>query len=101
MLKRNGEDCDTRANYPAADGERIQSLQCAVLWWRRVRLFNERATTLSEIEKQSPGIAEQVTSQIARDLPSLTVMGKPESEWKIRHVLFKSSGARCSFVRAT
>ena len=29
-----------------------------------VRLFNERANTLSEIEKQSAGIAEQVTSQI-------------------------------------
>jgi hypothetical protein len=49
-----------------------------------LRLFNERATTLSEIEKQSAGTAEQVTSQVARDLPSLTVKGKPESEWKIR-----------------
>jgi hypothetical protein len=56
-----------------------------------VRLFNERATTLSEIENQSAGTAEQVTSQMARDLPSLTVKGKPESEWKIRHVLIKSA----------
>jgi len=56
-----------------------------------VRLFNERAATLSEIEKQSAGTAEQVTSQVARDLPSLTVKGKPESEWKIRHVLMKSA----------
>jgi hypothetical protein len=46
---------------------------------------------LSEIEKQSAGTAEQVTSQVARDLPSLTIKGKPESEWKIRHVLIKSA----------
>ena len=56
-----------------------------------VRMFNERTNTLSEIEKQSAGTAEQVTSQVARDLPSLTVKGKPESEWKIRHVLMKSA----------
>ena len=94
MLKRNGEDCEHPVpNYPGLlTASEYQAYNVAVpLVAEEVRLFNERATTLSEIEKQSPGTAEQVTSQMVRDLPSLTVKGKPESEWQIRHVLFKSS----------
>ena len=76
MLKRNGEDCEHPVpNYPG------------LLTASEFKAYNV----------QSPGIAEQVTSQIARDLPSLTVMGKPESEWKIRHVLFKSSRSEMLF----
>ena len=94
MLKRNGEDCEHPVpNYPGLlTASEFKAYNVAVpLVAVEVQLFNERATTLSEIEKQSPGTAEQVTSQMVRDLPSLTVKGKPESEWQIRHVLFKSS----------
>ena len=94
MLKRNGEDCEHPVpNYPGLlTASEFKAYNVAVpLVAVEVRLFNERATTLSEIEKQSAGTAEQVTSQMARDLPSLTVKGKPESEWKIRHVLIKSA----------
>jgi hypothetical protein len=94
MLKRNGEDCEHPVpNYPGLlTTSEYKAYNVAVpLVAVEVQLFNERATTLSEIEKQSPGTAEQVTSQMVRDLPSLTVKGKPESEWQIRHVLFKSS----------
>ena len=94
MLKRNGEDCEHPVpNYPGLlTASEFKAYNVAVpLVAEEVRLFNERATTLSEIEKQSPGTAEQVTSQMVRDLPCLTVKGKPESEWQIRHVLFKSS----------
>jgi hypothetical protein len=94
MLKRNGEDCEHPVpNYPGLlTTSEYKAYNVAVpLVAVEVQLFNERATTLSEIEKQSPGTSEQVTSQMVRDLPSLTVKGKPESEWQIRHVLFKSS----------
>jgi len=94
MLKRNGEDCEHPVpNYPGLlTASELKAYNVAVpLVAEEVRLFNERATTLSEIEKQSAGTAEQVTSQVARDLPSLTIKGKPESEWKIRHVLMKSA----------
>jgi hypothetical protein len=94
MLKRNGEDCEHPVpNYPGLlTASEFKAYNVAVpLVAVEVRLFNERATTLSEIEKQSAGTAEQVTSQMARDLPSLTVKGKLESEWKIRHVLIKSA----------
>jgi len=94
MLKRNGEDCEHPVpNFPGLlTASELKAYNVAVpLVAVEVRLFNERAATLSEIEKQSAGTAEQVTSQVARDLPSLTVKGKPESEWKIRHVLMKSA----------
>lgn len=94
MLKRNGEDCEHPVpNYPGRlTASEFKAYNVAVpLVAVEVRLFNERAATLSEIEKQSAGTAEQVTSQVARDLPSLTIKGKPESEWKIRHVLIKSA----------
>jgi hypothetical protein len=94
MLKRNGEDCEHPVpNFPGLlTGSELKAYNVAVpLVAVEVRMFNERTNTLSEIEKQSAGTAEQVTSQVARDLPSLTVKGKPESEWKIRHVLMKSA----------
>ena len=94
MLKRNGENCEHPVpNYPGLlTASEFKAYNVAVpLVAVEVSLFNERATTLSEIEKQSAGTVEQVTSQVARDLPSLTVKGKPESEWKIRHVLMKSA----------
>jgi hypothetical protein len=94
MLKRNGEDCEHPVpNYPGRlTASEFKAYNVAVpLVAEEVRLFNERAATLSEIEKQSAGTAEQVTSQVARDLPSLTVKGKQEDAWQIRHVLFKSA----------
>ena len=94
MLKRNGEDCEHPVpNFPGLlTASELKAYNVAVpLVAVEVRMFNERTNTLSEIEKQSAGTAEQVTSQVARDLPSLTVKGKPESEWKIRHVLMKSA----------
>jgi hypothetical protein len=94
MLKRNGEDCEHPVpNYPGLlTASEFKAYNVAVpLVAVEVRLFNERAATLSEIEKQSAGTAEQVTSQVARDLPSLTVKGKQEDAWQIRHVLFQSA----------
>jgi hypothetical protein len=94
MLKRNGENCEHPVpNYPGLlTASELKAYNVAVpLVAVEVRLYNERATTLSEIEKQNAGTAEQVTSQVARDLPSLTVKGKPDSDWKIRHVLMKSA----------
>ena len=94
MLKRNGENCEHPVpNYPGLlTASEFKAYNVAVpLVAVEVRLFNERATTLSEIEKQNAGTAEQVTSQVSRDLPSLTVKGKPDSDWKIRHVLMKSA----------
>jgi hypothetical protein len=94
MLKRNGEDCEHAVpNFPGLlTASELKAYNVAVpMVAVEVRMFNERTNTLSEIEKQSAGTAEQVTSQVARDLPSLTVKGKPESEWKIRHVLIKSA----------
>src|SRR5665213_980323 len=83
MLKRNGEDCEHPVpNFPGLlTASELKAYNVAVpLVAVEVRLFNERAATLSEIEKQSAGTAEQVTSQVARDLPSLTVKGKPERD---------------------
>lgn len=94
MLKRNGENCEHPVpNYPGLlTASEFKAYNVAVpLVAVEVRLFNERATTLSEIEKQSAETAEQATSQVARDLPSVMVKGKPESAWQVRHVLFKSA----------
>jgi hypothetical protein len=95
MLKRNGEDCEHAVpNYPGllTDTE-YQAYQAAVpLVAEPVRLFNERAETLSDIESQSTKIAEEVVSQSEHGLPSLTVIakGRPAGTWQINHTLFKS-----------
>ena len=94
MLKRNGENCEHPVpNYPGRlTASEFKAYNVAVpLVAEEVRLFNERATTLSEIEKQSAVIAEQVAAQSTRGLQSLTVKGTPESIWEIRQILFKSS----------
>jgi hypothetical protein len=93
MLKRNGEDCEHPVpNYPGLlTASEYKAYNVAVpLVAEEVRLFNERANTLSEIEKQSAQIAEQVASQATHGLQSLTVKETPESVWQIRQVLFKS-----------
>ncbi len=58
-----------------------------------VRLFNERAKTLVEIENQSAKIAEQVASQSPHGLPALaiTARGMPEGTWHVNQTLFKST----------
>jgi hypothetical protein len=94
MLKRNGENCEHPVpNYPGRlTASEFKAYNVAVpLVAEEVRLFNERATTLLEIEKQSAVIAEQVAAQSTRSLQSLTVKGTPESIWEIRQILFKSS----------
>jgi hypothetical protein len=93
MLKRNGENCEHPVpNYPGLlTASEYKAYHVAVpLVAEQVRLFNERANTLSEIEKQSPQIAEQVAAQSNHGLQSLTVNGTPESVWQVRQTLFKS-----------
>ena len=84
MLKRNGENCEHPvSNYPGLlTASEFKAYNVAVpLVAEEVRLFNERANTLSEIEKQSVPIAEQIAAQPA---PKLF------AAWHTRHTLFKS-----------
>ncbi|MGH7976386.1 MAG: hypothetical protein ACREC8_06960, partial [Limisphaerales bacterium] len=95
MLKRNGEDCEHPVpNYPGLlTTTELKAYNVAVHTVAEpVRLFNERARTLSEIENQSVKIAEQVASQSPHGLPSLavTAKGMPEGTWQINQTLFKS-----------
>lgn len=93
MLKRNGENCEHAVpNYPGLlTASEYKAYHVAVpLVAEEVRLFNERSNTLSEIEKQSAQIAEQIASQATHGLQSLTVKGTPESIWQIHQTLFKS-----------
>jgi hypothetical protein len=95
MLKRNGEDCEHAVpNYPGLlTTTEYKAYQAAIpVVAEPVRLFNERAKTLSEIENQSAKIAEQVASQSTHDLPSLAVAarGMPEGTWQVNQTLFKS-----------
>jgi hypothetical protein len=93
MLKRNGEDCEHPVtNYPGLlTASEYKAYNVAVpLVAEEVRLFNERTNTLSEIEKQSTQIAEQVAAQSTHGLQSLTVNETPEGVWQIRQTLFKS-----------
>lgn len=95
MLKRNGENCEHAVpNYPGLlTTTEYKAYQAAVpMVAEQVRLFNERARTLSEIENQSANIAEQVASQSVQGLPSLAIAarGKAEGAWQINRTLFKS-----------
>jgi hypothetical protein len=84
MLKRNGENCEHPVpNYPGLlTASEFKAYNVAVpLVAEEVRLFNERADHLSEIEKQSAQIAEQVAAQPAPQL---------FAAWHTRHALFKS-----------
>ena len=95
MLKRNGEDCEHAVpNYPGLlTTTEYKAYQAAIpVVAEPVRLFNERAKTLAEIENQSANLAEQVASQSTHGLPSLTIAarGMPEGTWQINQTLFKS-----------
>lgn len=95
MLKRNGEDCEHAVpNYPGLlTTSELKAYNVAVpLVAEQVRLFNERAKTLREIENQSGKIAGQVASQSPHGLPFLMVMAKgmPKGTWQINQTLFKS-----------
>lgn len=95
MLKRNGEDCEHAVpNYPGLlTNTEYKAYQAGVpVVAESVRLFNERAQTLSDIESQSTKIVEQVASQSEHDRPSLAVIakGRPAGAWQIDHTLFKS-----------
>jgi hypothetical protein len=84
MLKRNGENCEHPVpNYPGRlTASEFKAYNVAVpLVAEEVRLFNERANTLSEIEKQSAQIAEQVAAQPTPEL---------FAAWHTRHTLSKS-----------
>jgi hypothetical protein len=85
MLKRDGEDCEHEVpNYPGLLTNREHAAYQAAIpvVAEEVRLYNERTKILAEIEKQSPEIAEKISSQ--QDIP-LT------AEWQLRHSLFKST----------
>jgi hypothetical protein len=93
MLKRNGEDCEHAVpNFPGLlTTSEFKAYNTAVpLVADQVRLFNEHAHALTEIENQSAQTAEQVVSQPTHNLPTLTVSGTPESAWQVRQTLFKS-----------
>lgn len=93
MLKRNGENCEHPVpNYPGLlTASEFRAYHVAIpLVAEEVRLFNERATTLSKIEYQSAQIADQVVKQSVDSLPSLTVKETPGSVWRIRQILLKS-----------
>jgi hypothetical protein len=85
MLKRDGENCEHEVpNYPGLlTTSEYAAYQAAIpVVAEEVRLYNERTKSLADLEKQSPEIAEKVSSQ--PDVP-LT------AEWQLRHSLFKSA----------
>jgi len=93
MLKRNGENCEHPVpNYPGLlTASEFKAYHVAIpLVAEEVRLFNERATTLSKIEYQSGLIADQVVKQSVESLPSLTVKETQGSVWRIHQTLLKS-----------
>jgi hypothetical protein len=84
MLKRNGENCEHAVpNYPGllTTSEHQAYNAAAPSVAEEVRLFNEQATKLSEIERQSAQIAEQVAAQPAPQL---------FAAWHTRQTLSKS-----------
>ena len=94
MLKRNGEDCEFPVpNYPGllTASERIAYQMTIPVVAAQLRLFDERAKTLVEIEKQSPQIAEAITAQVTGELASLIVQEGQVSTWQVRQTLFKSA----------
>jgi hypothetical protein len=100
MLKRNGEDCEhVVPNYPGLlTTSEFKAYNVAVpLVAEQVLLFNKRAGILSEIEKQSAQIAENVTAQSKDNLQALTVNETPESTWQIHQSLFKSPSSEMLF----
>jgi hypothetical protein len=94
MLKRNGEDCGHQVpNFPGLlTASELKAYNAAVpLVAEQVRLIHERTAMLSEIDMHSAEIAEQVASQTAHDLPTVTTRGGevPDKMWHVNHVLFK------------
>ncbi len=85
MLKRDGENCEHEVpNYPGLlTTSEYAAYQAAIpVVAEEVRLHNERTKILADLEKQSPEIAEKVSSQ-----PDATLT----EEWQLRHSLFKSA----------
>ena len=94
MLKRNGEDCEHAVpNYPGllTASEHMAYTEAVTLVDENVRQFNERNDALTELEQQIPQIAEQVTTQVARNTQSIAVKGAPDDTWHVHQVLLKSS----------
>ena len=80
MLKRNGEDCEHAVpNYPGllTTSEHKAYTEAVTLVDENMRQFNERNDALTELEQQIPQIAEQVTTQVARNTQSIAVKGTP------------------------
>ena len=93
MLKRNGEDCEHAVpDFPGLlTTSEFKAYQAAFpLVETLIREFNERAHTLSEIEKRSGQIAEEVALTPTPGLKTLKAAGKPESEWQVWQTLLKS-----------
>ena len=96
MLKRNGEDCEhTVPDFPGRlTTSEFNAYNAAFpLVAAAISEFNERANTLSEIEKRSGQIAEQTALNAPDGLKLLKVTDSPESEWQIRQTLFKFPGS--------
>jgi flagellar motility protein MotE (MotC chaperone) len=84
MLKRNGENCEHPVpNYPGLlTSSEYKAYQAAIpVVAEQVRLYNERTKALTEIETQTPQIAEQIANQ--KNVPLVDA-------WQLRHTLFKS-----------
>jgi hypothetical protein len=85
MLKRNGDGRDHLVpdySAPLTTGE-YKAYRVAIAWMAEsVRLFNERAIGLSEIDAQMCQISEQVTARS---------MASSNDKWQFCHTLFKSA----------
>jgi hypothetical protein len=84
MLKRNGENCEHPVpNYPGLlTASEYKAYQAAIpVVAEQIRLYDERTKILTEIENQTPQIAEKLSHQ--KDIPR-------EDAWQHRHTLFKS-----------
>jgi|SRR5450756_896667 len=85
MLKRNGENCEHPVpDYPGllttSELKAYQAVIPAVA--EQVRLYNERAKILTDIENQSAQIVEKIA--VTQGVPFV-------GNWELRHSLFKTA----------
>jgi hypothetical protein len=93
MLKRNGEDCEHPVpNFPGlltATELKVYTAAMALVD-DNVCAFIERNDALATLEQQIPQVAEQVTTQVTRQMQSITVKETSEVSWRVHNVLLKS-----------
>lgn len=93
MLKRNGEDCEHPVpNFPGLlTTTELQVYNAALtLVDNHICQFNERNDALISLEQQIPQVAEQVTTQVTRQMQSISVKETSEVNWRVHQVLLKS-----------